>query len=293
MIKGRISVIIPTYNRAKNIGNAITSVLSQTNEDFELIIVDDGSSDNTKEVIESFNDQRIQYHYQENSERGAARNTGLKLAKGEYVTFLDSDDIFYSNHLSEALKIIPESHPIFCLGYRITSKNGEILNEENHNNRTQEELIEGNFLSCIGVFVNSEVIKNDPFDESRVLSGFEDWELWIRMASKYQIKFFNRITSAMINHDNRSVNSINKQALMERADIFLKKVENNPVIMQKFGDKINVLRGSVFTYVSLHLAMDGRHKLEAVKFLHKGIKANLSELFKRRFLAIIKNLILS
>ena len=79
------SVVIPTYNRATLITKAIDSVLLQSFPDWELIIVDDGSSDNTKEVISNYNDSRIQYHYKENNERSAARNRGIELCKGLYV----------------------------------------------------------------------------------------------------------------------------------------------------------------------------------------------------------------
>ena len=100
------SVIIPTYNRAKLISEAIKSVLEQTFKDWELIIVDDGSTDNTKETVQKFYDERIKYHYQENQERSAARNTGIDLATGDYLCFLDSDDYYLENHLQSFKKVI-------------------------------------------------------------------------------------------------------------------------------------------------------------------------------------------
>ena len=99
-----ISIIIPTFNRAIIIESTIKSVLNQNFKDWELIIVDDGSTDNTKQVIGTFEDPRIKYIYQENAERGAARNNGVKQSKGDYVFFLDSDDIIYPNHLELAFE---------------------------------------------------------------------------------------------------------------------------------------------------------------------------------------------
>ena len=90
-----VSVIIPTYNRAHLVGRAIKSVLNQTYRDFEIIVVDDGSTDNTKDIIKEFQkkDKRIKYiPYEKNKGGSAARNTGIKAAKGEYIAFLDSDD---------------------------------------------------------------------------------------------------------------------------------------------------------------------------------------------------------
>ncbi len=91
-----ISVIIPTYNRANFLGEAIESVLSQTYKNLEVIIIDDGSTDDTRQLIEKYTDKRIIYLYQEHGGTSAARNKGIQEAKGEYIAFLDSDDIWLS-----------------------------------------------------------------------------------------------------------------------------------------------------------------------------------------------------
>ena len=112
------SVIIPTYNRADFITKTIHSVLSQTYTNFELIIVDDGSADNTERVIRKVEDPRIKYHKKDNSERGAARNYGTNKAKGDYITFLDSDDLLYSKYLEEANSFIKKIDlKIFFINY--------------------------------------------------------------------------------------------------------------------------------------------------------------------------------
>lgn len=103
-----VSVIVPTYNRASLIGPAIESVINQTYTHWELIIVDDGSSDNTAEVVAGYQkgESRIVYYSQENAGSGAARNTGIRLAKGDYITFLDSDDVFLENKILRQLELI-------------------------------------------------------------------------------------------------------------------------------------------------------------------------------------------
>jgi glycosyltransferase involved in cell wall biosynthesis len=94
------SIITPAFNRAVLLPKAIESVLGQTFKSFEYIIIDDASTDNTKEVVESFKDDRIIYSKNEkNLERGASRNKGIELSKGKYICFLDSDDEYCSNHL--------------------------------------------------------------------------------------------------------------------------------------------------------------------------------------------------
>src|SRR5688572_7397445 len=94
MPKTFTSIIMPTFNRAHIITDAIKSVLNQTDPNWELLVMDDGSSDNTRQVIESLNDDRIRYVFQENSGAAAARNRGLSLARGEWVAYLDSDNTF-------------------------------------------------------------------------------------------------------------------------------------------------------------------------------------------------------
>lgn len=105
------TIIIPTYNRANTIRRPIDSILAQTFANWELIVVDDGSTDETKEIIESYNEKRIQYVWQENQERSIARNHGISLAKGEWICFQDSDDEYLPEHLqvlNEAIIQYPE-----------------------------------------------------------------------------------------------------------------------------------------------------------------------------------------
>lgn len=104
-----ISVIIPSYNRAHIIEKSVRSVLAQTFADFELLIIDDGSTDNTREVIEGMKDGRIRYVYQENAGACAARNHGISLAQGQYVAFHDSDDLWYPDKLEKQLHCIEET----------------------------------------------------------------------------------------------------------------------------------------------------------------------------------------
>ena len=105
-----VSVIIATYNREKLIMEAINSVLAQTYQNFEIIIVDDGSTDNTRDLIESINDPRIKYIYQENAGCAAARNTGIDNANGEYIAILDSDDLWLPKKLEKQIQFM-NTHP--------------------------------------------------------------------------------------------------------------------------------------------------------------------------------------
>ena len=111
---GMISVIIPTYNREKTIRKSIESVLNQTYTDFELLIVDDGSKDNTKEIVEQYEDERIRLiSYAPNQGAAHARNIGILNAKGAYIAFHDSDDLMRSDRLERQLKFLKEQEADF------------------------------------------------------------------------------------------------------------------------------------------------------------------------------------
>lgn len=107
------SVIIPTYNRAATISSAIRSVINQSFNNWELIVMDDGSTDSTKDVVDSFLDNRIRYFWHENQERSASRNKGVYFSKGDWICFLDSDDEYQENHLEVLYKAISQNKECF------------------------------------------------------------------------------------------------------------------------------------------------------------------------------------
>ena len=104
----KVSIIIPTYNYRKYVRNAINSVLEQSFRDFEIIVVDDGSTDDTKDIIQERYAPEVRYYYQENKGPGAARNLGLKYTRGEYIVFLDADDLFLPQNLETKITLLDE-----------------------------------------------------------------------------------------------------------------------------------------------------------------------------------------
>ena len=127
VINPTVSIILPTYNRAHTLRKAVDSILNQTYKDFELIVVDDGSTDDTYNLIKSINDYRIVYvKHEKNKGAAAARNTGIKLAKGKYIAFQDSDDEWYSHKLEKQMEII-ENNKLIDIVYSsfFLIKNGQ------------------------------------------------------------------------------------------------------------------------------------------------------------------------
>lgn len=123
-IEPLFSVVIPAYNRSGVVGNAIESVINQECDDFELIVIDDGSTDDTKEAVLKFRDERVRYIYQKNKGGAEARNNGIDKAAGKYIAFLDSDDIFRKSHLANALTVL-DKDKYLCVYTQVVVNRGE------------------------------------------------------------------------------------------------------------------------------------------------------------------------
>jgi glycosyltransferase involved in cell wall biosynthesis len=293
----KISIIIPTYNRASFIEKTIQSVLDQTYQNFELIVVDDGSTDDTEEIIQKIDDKKLKYFKIPNSERGAARNFGKKQSFGDYITFLDSDDILLPNHFSNAIEsIIKYQQPPFLhLGYEILDMDNSVLFKiDKLENDEIDFLIRGNSLSCNGCFLRKDVADNYSFNEDRNIAGSEDWELWFRVLSNYGIKTDNRISSRMYNHKNRSVSLSlgQEQKLVLRKELALKNAFKDPKVKQHYLKYFSEIDAFGDSYIALHLALTGNRK-RSIHYLLKFIKNYPLGIFSKRFLVITKYILLN
>ena len=192
----KISVIIPTYNRAHYIRFAIRSVLNQTFSDFELIIVDDGSIDNTRWIVNSFKDERIIYLPREvNKGPAAARNAGIKSSNGKLIAFLDDDDEWLPEKLECQVKVIEENPEVGLVyaGYLKVDDKGRIINKINPSKKQCSfyDLLQQNPIGLGTVIVWRECFeKVGLFDED--LHSIEDWDMWIRISKHFLFKSVNR-----------------------------------------------------------------------------------------------------
>lgn len=184
-----VSVIIPTYNRAGLLKRAVESVLRQTFQDFEIIIVDDASRDETQKAIKKYNDRRLIYlRHSFNKGGGAARNTGIIAAGGDFIAFLDSDDEWLPQKLEKQLQVFAGLPPEYGLVYsgfwRIDGDTrwyvpGEEMRPESGS--VYARLLNCNFVGTSVALVKKRYLaKAGLFDES--LPRFQDWELWLRLA---------------------------------------------------------------------------------------------------------------
>ncbi|WP_041960407.1 glycosyltransferase family 2 protein [Sulfurospirillum arsenophilum] len=186
------SVVIPAYNREKELHVAIQSVLNQTYQNFELIVVDNGSTDATKEVVQSYmaNDARVKYFWQENSGSPAgSRNTGIKNAMGEWVAFLDSDDYWYPQKLERVAKMIEDnSNAIAVSHYEDKMVNGIFHSTLEHGKTLSrgpyyELLLDGNSLSTSAMSVKKEkLFEIGLFDIHKDYFAVEDYDMWMKLS---------------------------------------------------------------------------------------------------------------
>lgn len=194
------SVIIPTYNREKLIGRAIDSVLNQTFKDFELIIVDDGSTDNTKEIIERYTDQRIRYIYKENGGQNSALNKGIEFAKGKYVAFLDSDDEWLDEKLRKVyIKYHTDTNIDIVYHYVGTRRKNGIVSLRNDclEGYVYKEVLWQEYLCCPTALVCKKICLDriGGFDEKFVM--YQDDEICYRLTKLYHVGLIKQVLGVM------------------------------------------------------------------------------------------------
>jgi len=287
------SVIIPTFNRAGFIRKTIESVLVQSLQDFEIIVVDDGSTDNTEVVVKSITSDKIKYYKKENAERAAARNFGAKVSTGIYINFLDSDDVVYPQHLQSAKKFSEANAEavIFHLGYDIKDQHGKLLRSVSNIQSINQQILSGNILSCNGVFIRRACIIDNQFNEDRSLSSLEDWELWIRMSARFSFLNSNEITSTVIQHDERSVMTPDTSKIKLKVERFVRYVLEDDMNKVRFGSGENKAVASAWTYAALHLILANEKRKVVLRYLFKGIRSCPKEMIKKRFFVIVKKLV--
>lgn len=184
-----VSVIIPCYNADRFVGQAIQSILDQTFQDFEIIVVDDGSTDQTPQIVQNFNDPRLHYLHQENQGPAAARNTGIAAATGEYIAPLDADDLALPHRLAEELEILEKDPALSVVGsgYTWIDEEGQELPWVAHSwqkypelNNFRDWLFDCPVVPSATMFRRSAWQDVDGFDNA--LIGPEDWNFWMRLS---------------------------------------------------------------------------------------------------------------
>lgn len=188
-----VSVIIPTFNRKEQIGRAIRSVLNQIYQDFEIIVVDDCSTDNTEEVVKSFRDNRIIcISHDRNRGGSASRNTGIRASRGKYVAFLDSDDEWLPEKLNMQMTIFrddPDCGAVYTDIQHVHGNNSLVVH---HRSFSEKNLLRELLISNVIGTASSVVVRRECFDTlglfDEELPSCQDWDMWIRIATRYRFR---------------------------------------------------------------------------------------------------------
>jgi hypothetical protein len=192
----QVSIIIPSYNHAQYVGEAIRSVLGQTYDSLEIIVVDDGSTDNTRAVVGEFGNA-VRYIWQENQGLSAARNTGICAARGEFIGVLDADDLYepeFVATLTAVLQTDPDAAAVYCAYQYVDEDNVPLPQQASRTvppEQLHEALLGGNFLVPLCLLVRkSAYVQAGLFDKT--FQGCADWDMWLRLSREYRIAGIDR-----------------------------------------------------------------------------------------------------
>ncbi|MFO8114940.1 MAG: glycosyltransferase family 2 protein [Halorubrum sp.] len=261
-------MVLPTYNRAHTVRRAIDSVLSQSYEDFELIVVDDGSTDDTPAVLNSVSDDRVQsLRFPENRGANVARNAGIREADGEYIAFQDSDDIWRPSKLElqvAALDQAGESVGVVYTGYyrvydgrkKYGPRGKETLAGDIH-----DELLKGNgwFIPTAVTAVRQTCFETVGLFDER-LQRLQDWEMWLRLSERYTFEFINKpLIEKHMRQDEVSIRS-DTAAFIDAMEL----------ILSEYQAKFQARTGRLAQHqrqLGYHYLRDGRHLRGRLYFL--------------------------
>ncbi len=268
-----VSVIIPAYNIAEYLSESIDSVLNQTYQHFEVIIVDDGSTDNTADVVNKYvkSQANVKYIHQENKGPGAARNKGIKEAKGEYIAFLDADDIWFPEKVLLQMELflklpsISLVHSDFIYFDRQGTEQQSEFSERIKKHFSGDvfyQLFKKNFFMTPTVVIKQEALKDiGLFDEQLCMS--EDYDLWLRISKSHKIGYVNTPLAKICKHnDSMTKENIEKTYLWVNR-VIDKTIKSFPEIEKKL--RLNLPYRMAKTHFEIGYSLFNQDKLKKAK----------------------------
>jgi glycosyltransferase involved in cell wall biosynthesis len=277
-----VSIIIPAHNSGLWIRGTIDSALSQSYPCLEIIVIDDGSTDDTKRIIASYYGETVKYVYQDNAGPARARNHGIELARGEYIQFLDSDDVLSPEKISRQMAVFtanPDCHVVYC-DFVFTSDEtaGRVVGspaaykEKYGTENVFEALLDGNFIVIHAPLTKTDVIRRcNAFDTSLVSD--EDYDLWLRIAGKgYRFCFVPEVLAFYRKRGNSVSANLFKQSkgtlqALSKARSYRKKLTEH----ERKNLRCNLSRE--YGWTSSHYLMQGNYS-NALRDLSKSIANN-------------------
>lgn len=287
----KVSVIIPVYNGAKTIKHTIESVLNQSYNKLEIIVIDDGSLDSTLEVVDSINDCRIQVFSYQNSGACIARNRGLSKASGKYIAFIDADDLWTLDKLESQWKVLQENSQA-SVAYSWTdyiNSEGQVIRPGRHvtaNGDIYSKLVVYNFLeNGSNPLISHDALKKiGGFNES--LTAAQDWDMWLRLAAEYEFVCVEKVQILY----RVSSNSISSN--LQRQEVVSLQVIEAAFNHSKMQGLHHIKQASLahlykyLTFKSLDLPLKLHSKRLSIRFLLNCIKYDYSILQQRRIILV-------
>jgi glycosyltransferase involved in cell wall biosynthesis len=272
-----VSVIIPCYNSARYVAQAVDSALAQTYSPAEIIVVDDGSTDNSAEVLKAY-ELRIQYVYQSNCGLGGARNRGIREARGEFIAFLDADDFWVEEKLNDEMQV-------FLSNAAVGLVHSDCIYFDEHRDRYfTKQLLRHTFVGrCYArlffgnrIFVSTVVVRKECLDtvglfDEQTFPGTEDYDLWLRVAQKYEFAYVPRHLAIYRHH---SLNMSHNLLHMRTAELSVirQALASNPSLSQTVG-QASVKRRLFNLYFHIaYLHFDAGNFAEARQFLFEALR---------------------
>lgn len=284
------SVVIPTYNRAALLPRTIDTVLSQTYPANEIIVVDNCSTDDTEAVIKPLVDQgKVRFiRHDRNYERARSRNTGMEQATSDYVTFLDSDDFMYPSNLADAADYASRHRaPFFHNLYELIDPAGKTLHRYKfpRMDDPRRAIAEGNYLSCIGVFIAREIYGRFRFDTNPALTGSEDWEFWVRVSADYLPSRLEKINSGIVHHGGRTMLDVDLEAIRRRLDMVMAKIAADQHLARVYAPYRENFTAGALLFIASAANLARKHG-KASALLREALSSNWRVLLWRRFWTI-------
>jgi len=283
------SIVIPTYNRAGLILKTLQSIWQQTYQHYEVIVVDNCSTDNTVAVLEPYiRTKRIRFiQHEQNLERAQSRNSGMSAATGDYLTFLDSDDLMSPTNLEDAANFV-STHPeckCFHNRFEFIDETGNVIYKPTFPDVKDQlsGIAQGNFMSCIGDFIHRDVYTQFRFSTDPEIIGGEDWEFWLRVLAKHKLGRIEKINNAVVQHGGRSVNTQNIISLERGLQRLVKNIVEDPELSQVYAPHLKSIKANSMIYLAM-LANSSRSFKLAMNFLFSALRKDPGVLMMPRFL---------
>jgi glycosyltransferase involved in cell wall biosynthesis len=288
------SIIIPTYNRAILIKDTLESIFAQTYPHYEVVVVDNCSTDNTQETLQPLIDSgKIRFiKHERNYERARSRNTGMENARGDFATFLDSDDFMYPNNLADAAKFAERNPDLKCFHnlYELIDNNQKVVYRYEFpplGDRIKA-IAKGNFMSCIGNFIHRDIYTKYRFDTFADLTGVEDWDFWLRVLADYDLGRIEKMNSGVLHHENRTVNNSAIEVLESGCHHLFKKFRQDTHLSKIYKNYLNRIEASSYMYLAVLSNSSGLFE-EAKHYLKLAKQKDWRIIFTSRYLRISRH----